>query len=110
MRTNGVKLGGQAHFIRSIIGKYTMETMVPVYIFLMIIFGNLGVIGTALLILILLLEIFTMCYTKTRSTIHDLVSDTVVVDMASQMIFESEEELIAYKTRIHEEEVNKREY
>ena len=110
MRTNGVKLGGQAHFIRSIIGKYTMETMVPVYILLMIIFGNLGAVGTVLLILILLLEIFTMCYTKTRSTIHDLVSDTVVVDMASQMIFESEEELIAYKTRIHEEEVSKKEY
>ncbi|MBQ7343200.1 MAG: RDD family protein [Clostridia bacterium] len=110
MRTNGVKLGGQAHFIRSIIGKYTMETMVPIYILLMILFGNLGVVGTVLLILILLLEIFTMCYTKTRSTIHDLISDTVVVDYQSQMIFESEDELIAYKTRIHEEEVNKKEY
>jgi uncharacterized RDD family membrane protein YckC len=110
MRTNGVKLGGQAHFIRSIIGRYTMETMVPIYILLMILFGNLGAVGTVMLVLILLLEIFTMCYTKTRSTIHDLVSDTVVVDFQSQMIFESEEELIAYKTRIHEEEVNKREY
>ena len=110
MRTNGVKLGGQAHFIRSIIGKYTMETMVPIYILLMILFGNLGVVGTVMLVLILLLEIFTMCYTKTRSAIHDLVSDTVVVDFQSQMIFESEDELIAYKTRIHEEEVNKREY
>ena len=76
----------------------------------MILFGNLGVVGTVLLILILVLEIFTMCYTKTRSAIHDLVSDTVVVDFQSQMIFESEDELIAYKTRIHEEEANKKEY
>ncbi len=110
MRTNGVRLSGQAHFIRSIIGKYTMETMVPVYILLMILFGNLGIIGTVLLILFLALEVFTVFYTKTRSTIHDLISDTVVVDMASQMIFDSEEELIAYKTALHEEEVNRAGY
>ena len=110
MRTNGVKLGGQAHFIRSIIGKYTMETMVPVYILLMIIFGDLGAIGTLLLGLFLILEIAVFAATKTRSTVHDLVSDTVVVDMASQMIFESEEALIEYKTKLHEEMVNRQEY
>ena len=110
MRTNGVKLDGQAHFIRSIIGKYTMETMVPVYIILMIIFGNLGPIGTLMLIAFLILEIAVYASTRTRSTVHDLVSDTVVVDMASQMIFESYDDLMAYKTRLHEEEVNKKEY
>ena len=110
IRTNGVKLGGQAHFIRAIIGKYTIETMVPVYILLMIIFGTLGITGTLVLLLLLGLELFTVFTTKTRSTIHDLISDTVVVDYNSQMIFDSEEELIAYKTRIHEEEANKREY
>ena len=110
MRTNGVKIDGRAHFIRSIIGKYTMETMVPVYIVLMIIFGDLGAVGTILLLLFLLLEIFTFACTRTRSPIHDLVSDTVVVDMASQMIFESEEELIAYKTKLHEEEANRSAY
>ena len=110
IRTNGVKLGGQAHFIRAIIGKYTIETMVPVYILLMIIFGTLGITGTLVLLLLLGLELFTVFTTRTRSTIHDLISDTVVVDYNSQMIFDSEEELIAYKTRIHEEEANKREY
>ena len=110
MRTNGVKLDGQAHFIRSIIGKYTMETMVPVYIILMIIFGNLGPIGTLMLIAFLILEIAVYASTRTRSTVHDLVSDTVVVDMASQMIFDSQEALMEYKTKLHEEEVNKREY
>ena len=110
MRTNGVKLDGQAHFIRSIIGKYTMETMVPVYIILMIIFGNLGPIGTLMLIAFLILEIAVYASTRTRSTVHDLVSDTVVVDMASQMIFESYNDLMAYKTKLHEEEANKKEY
>ena len=110
MRTNGVKLDGQAHFIRSVIGKYTMETMVPVYIILMIIFGNLGPIGTLMLIAFLILEIAVYATTRTRSTVHDLVSDTVVVDMASQMIFESYDDLMAYKTKLHEEEANKKEY
>ena len=87
-----------------------METMVPIYLFIMFFFGSIGILGPLVIILLLGLNVFTVFYTKTRSTIHDLVSDTVVVDMASQMIFESEEELIAYKTKIHEEEVNKREY
>lgn len=110
IRTNGVKISGQALFIRSILGKYTMETMVPIFIALMSFLGTLGILGVVLLVLILVLEIFTVFYTKTRSTIHDLISDTVVVDMASQMIFNSEEELIAYKTRIHAEEVARSDY
>ena len=42
--------------------------------------------------------------------IHDLISDTVVVDYASQLIFENVDELMAYKTKIHEEEVRNTEY
>ncbi len=110
IRTNGVRLSGQALFIRTVLGKYTMETMVPLFIALMSFLGTLGILGVILLVLILALEIFTVFYTKTRSTIHDLISDTVVVDMASQMIFNSEEELTAYKTRIHAEEVARSDY
>jgi uncharacterized RDD family membrane protein YckC len=110
MRTNSVKLDGQAHFIRTIIGKYTMETMVPLYIVLMIIFGTLGITGVVLLILILGLQLFTIFYTHTHSTIHDLVSDTVVVDYSSQMIFDTTDDLVAYKARLHAEEVSKKEY
>ena len=110
MHSNGVRLRGQAHFARSIIGKCVIEAMVPVYIILMIILGNLGIVGTAVLVLLLGLQIFTIASTRNRSAIHDLLSDTVVVDYASQLIFENTEELMAYKTRIHEEEVNRAEY
>lgn len=110
VHTNGVRLHGQAHFIRSIIGKCAIETMIPAYLVLMILFGNLGIVGLIVLGLILVLQIVAMASTRTRSTIHDLISDTVVVDYNSQMIFENADELIAYKTRIHEEEVNKKEY
>ena len=110
VHTNGVRLKGQAHFIRSVIGKCVIEVMVPVYIFLMILFGNLGIVGTAVLVLLFILEIFVIATTKTRSAIHDLISDCVVVDFNSQMVFENADELMEYKTRIHAEEVNKKEY
>lgn len=110
VHTNGVRLKGQAHFIRSVIGKCVIEVMVPVYIFLMILFGNLGIVGTAVLVLLFILEIFVIATTKTRSAIHDLISDCVVVDFSSQMVFENADELMEYKTRIHAEEVNKKEY
>lgn len=109
IRTNGVRMKGQAHFIRSVIGKCAIETLVPIFIVLMILFNMLGLVGTIVLLLFPALQIFTLCYTRrTRSAIHDLISDTVVVDMASQKIFDTEEELMAYKTRIHAEEVAKK--
>ena len=110
IRTNGVKISGQALFIRTLIGKYTLEIMAPAYILLLSVIGMLGVMGIILDVIILVLQIFSLIRSGNRSAIHDLVSDTVVVDMASQMIFESEEELIAYKTKLHEEEVNKQVY
>ena len=110
IHTNGVRMRGQAHFVRSVIGKCVIEAMVPTYIVLMILFGNLGIVGTVVLLLLLGLQIFALASTRTRSAIHDLISDTVVVDFASQMVFENVEELTEYKARLHEEEVNKQEY
>ena len=110
VHTNGVRLRGQAHFIRTIIGKCLIEALVPVYFVLMIFFDTLGIVGIIVLALMLILQIFTLASTRTRSAIHDLIADTVVVDMASQMIFENVDELIAYKTKIHEEMANKKEY
>lgn len=110
VHSNGVRMRGQAHFVRSIIGKCIIEAMVPTYLVLMIIFGNLGIVGTVVLVLLLGLQIFTLATTRNRSSIHDLISDTVVVDLASQTVFESVEELMDYKTRIHAEEVSKKEY
>ena len=110
VHTNGVRLHGQAHFVRSVIGKCLIEALVPAYFILMILFGSLGIVGLVVLVLMAGLQLFALISTRTRSAIHDLISDTVVVDMASQMIFENADELIAYKTKIHEEMVNQKEY
>ena len=110
VHTNAVRIGGQAHFIRSVIGKCTIEVLVPVFLLLMVYFGNLGIVGLAVAVLLAILQLFVICSTKTRSAIHDLISDTVVVDMATQEIFASVDELMAYKNKLHEEMVSRQDY
>lgn len=96
IRTNCVKVSAPVLFIREMIGLYAMETMFPLFILLMIYFGYLGIIGTATILLFLGLQIGVMIKTQTNSSIHDLLSDTTVVDYVSQRIFETEEERVAY--------------
>lgn len=105
MRTDGVKVTPPLLFIRTILGKFTIETMIPVLICIMIFFNMIGIVGMFILGLILLLQIILLISTHTNSCIHDVLAKTVAVDMASQMIFESEEDMIAYKNKVHAEKV-----
>ena len=100
MKAEGVKVNAATLFIRAILGKYAIETMVPVLIILMIYWGTIGVVGPAVLFLILVMELIVMIATKTNSLIHDLLAGTVVIDAASQRIFDTPEELAAYKAKI----------
>ena len=97
-------------FARTILGKFAIETMVPVYIILMMFFGAIGVVGPAVLILLGVLQLAVLIFTHTNSAIHDLLSKTVTVDLASQKIFENEEELTQWKARMHAEKVQKQAY
>lgn len=110
MRTDGIKINGPLLFIRTVLGKYTIETMIPVLIIVMIFFNMVGIVGTLVLALIFVLQIVLLAATKTNSAIHDLLAKTVVVDYLSQRIFESEQELIAYKEKIHAERAARSEY
>lgn len=110
MRTDGIKVTSPILFIRTILGKFTIETMIPVLICVMIFFNMIGIIGILILGLILLLQIILMIATHTNACIHDVLAKTVAVDMASQMIFETEEEMIAYKNKVHAEKVAREAY
>ncbi len=111
MRTNAVKISPVVLFIRAVLGKFTIETMVPVFLFMMVLFGTVLLeIGAFVIIGIFALDIIMMCVTATSSSIHDLLSDTVVVDMASQMIFDTEEEMFEYRSKLHREEVERSDY
>ena len=105
MQTSGVKVNAPILFIRTILGKFAIETMIPAYIVIMFIFGKADIPLLILLALIPIVNLIVIIATKNNSLLHDLLSKTVVVDFASQLIFNSEEEMIEYKTRVHREAV-----
>lgn len=105
MREDGVKLSPMLLFVRTVLGKYTVETMIPVLIIIMIFFGVMGIIGTIVIIAMLIAQIVLIMATRSRTALHDKLAHTVAVDYASQMIFDSPEAMIAYKQRIHAEQV-----
>jgi uncharacterized RDD family membrane protein YckC len=110
MRVDGVKVNGQIMFIRAILGKYTVETMIPFMMLLWIFLGKAGLLSLMIIALVLIGNIAMMLATRTNSAIHDMLANTVTVDMASQMIFDSPEALLEYKQRIHAEAVERAEY
>ncbi len=103
MKTEGVKVRPLTLFIRAVLGKYTIEIMIPVLILLMVYWGTIGVAGPAVILLIGVTQILLLCFSRTNSLIHDLLSGTVVIDEASQKIFNTPEEKAAYRAKLHAE-------
>lgn len=103
MQQDGVKVNGRVMFVRTILGKYTLETMIPVLIVMMIWFGILGLEGTLVLLGIVLVQVLMLILNRKRQVIHDALATTVAVDIASQMIFPDREAMIAYKEKMHAE-------
>lgn len=110
VRTHGVRINPVVLFIRTFLGKFAIETMIPVLIILMIFWGTIGIVGPLVIVGILLLQLILLATSRTNSVIHDRLSDTVVVDMESQMIFDTEADLIEYTKRLHAEKAAKEVY
>ena len=111
MRTNGVKITPVQLFVRSILGKYTFEIMLPVFSVILVVFGGAGIFGIIMLAVIFIAQAISLIVTRrTRSALHDLLSDTVTVDLASQLIFKTEAELIKYKEEQHAKMVERSPY
>jgi hypothetical protein len=72
--------------------------------------GQAGIMAIAIILLILVSNIAMMIATKTNSAVHDMLANTVTVDMASQLIFDTPEALLEYKKKIHAEAADKAEY
>ncbi len=110
MRVDGIRVTPPVLFVRSILGKYTIETMIPAIIIFMMFLGGGSIITIGVLFLILILQIVLLIFTKTNSMIHDTLSSTVVIDLHSQMIFDSVEAKKEYQLRIHDEEAKNAKY
>ena len=109
MRVDNVRLPAVLLFARTVLGKFTIGTMIPVYVIIMIVFGRLGMFGTVLIGALLLVQAILFFGTHAHTPIHDKLAGTVTVDLASQMIFDSPEALLEYKKRIHAESTAKQE-
>ena len=98
--TTGVKISTFSLFVRGVIGKFTIETMVPVFLLLMMFFRG-GITALIVIGLLLILQLVLLLKTKTRSLIHDVISYSCEVDLASQMIFDNEDDRLKYITQNH---------
>ena len=100
MQQNGVRVNGVCMFIRTVLGKYAIETMIPVMMVLMLFFGTIGTVGWIIVGAIGIVQIALLITTRERCLIHDKLANTVTVDLPSQMVFKTQEDLIAYKEKV----------
>ena len=100
MQQNGVRVNGVCMFIRTVLGKYAIETMIPVMMVLMLFFCTIGTVGWIIVGAIGIVQVALLITTRERCMIHDKLANTVTVDLPSQMIFKTQEDLIAYKEKV----------
>lgn len=103
IRRDGIRVSVFMMFVRTLLGKFTVETMIPALLLIMSYFGIIGFEGLIIIVALIFVQLVMLIATKDRSVIHDKLAQSTAIDLASQMIFESVEELTAYKNKLHEE-------
>lgn len=101
MRVDGVKISPLQLAVRTILGKYTIETMIPLLVLMSMYFSllspDLVLFGLAVVAVLIIVECVLFFKSGMTDFIHDKMALTICVDMQSQLIFENEEDLIEYK-------------
>lgn len=110
VRTNCVKVSNPVLFIRTVVGMCAIETLFPLALLIMIWFEIMGIVGLITIALLGILQVAMLIKTKTNSSIHDLLADTVVVEFASQRIFDTQEDWMQYQQEEHAKAVENAEY
>lgn len=103
VRQDGVKLNNLQLFVRTLLGQFALETMIPVYIIIMMLWGTVGMMGPIVLIVLIIAQLICVLATRNSTAIHDLLAGTVVVDLSCQKVFDSKEALIEYTQQLHAE-------
>lgn len=110
IRVDRVQITPIQLFARTVLGKFTIETMISVYIIILIFFNSIGITGPVVILGILITQLICIIATRSNSLIHDLLSGTVVVDISSQKIFRSTQDLIEHQKRIAAEKAARQDY
>ena len=80
MRTDGTSLAISQLLIRTLVGKYIIEIMIPVLLVVLLFFNIIGLGGLIVAGGIVLLQVISMWISKTNAAIHDRLAGTVVVE------------------------------
>lgn len=110
IRNDGVQVNNLQLMTRALLGKYTLETMIPVFVLLTLYLGIGGGIGIIIVFALLVVQTICLCASRTNAAIHDMLAGTVVVDLSSQLIFKSTDDLIAYQKRVAAEQAARQTY
>lgn len=110
VQNNCVKLAPQSLFVLAILGKFAVETMLPLLGLFLIMFNIAPFLGVMLIFGVIVAQITLLIVNKNHCLIHDLLASAVPVNMATQMVFDSEAELVAYKEQIAQERAERMKY
>ena len=110
MQITGIRISPLSLFIRAILGKYSIGTMIPLLCCILFFFGAGGGFPVILVFGIVLLQAALIIVTREHKSIHDLIASTVVVDMQTQMIFKDKEALLAHQKKLAAEKAEDARY
>lgn len=110
IRQDSVAITPLQLFMRTILGKFAVETMIPVCIAIMYTMGLMNLFLLLLLAALAIGEIAILIVTRNNCLLHDLIAGTVVVDYSSQRIFLSVEDKQTYEARLEAERENRQLY
>ncbi len=109
MRKDGVMLTPVALFIRSILGKCTIEVMVPLLILFLMFLGISGLL-IYLAMGLAIAQVLLLFFHPHRAMLHDLMACTVAVDLSSQLIFPTPEALLDHQKEQAAEKAEEADY
>lgn len=110
VRKDGVKINKLQLFTRMLLGKFAVETMIPIYVFLMLFLGTASIVHLGALLILIVVQLICIAVTRYHTPIHDLMVGTAVVELSSQRVFQSTEELQEYQKRIAAERAARQTY
>ena len=79
-------------FLRTMVGKFTIELMIPVLLVVLMFLQIVGVAGLFGASAVILLQVILLGNSKSNMAIHDRLAKTVVVDQTMQILTEELEE------------------
>ena len=100
----GVRVTTFALFVRTVFGKYVVETMLPVMGLFLIMFNIAPFLGLVMIAGILVAQVTLLIVNKNHCLLHDLAAGTVAVDLSTQMVFDTMDDLVDYKTKLQAEQ------